>query len=65
MFKQDLEASGVWWHLAILLDNYGNSHLEINSKFLHALRNVSSLLLVFPAIIDWLTSLVSSFHTLA
>lgn len=40
--KQEVEASGGQWCLAVL-GNHGNSHLEINSKSQHTLRSVSSL----------------------
>lgn len=49
-YKQEAEAPGVPWHLAHLLDNRGNSHLEVNPKFPHPLRNGSSLVSWLPAL---------------
>lgn len=39
-----------WWWVTWLfpLDNHGNNHLKVNSKFQYTFRKVNTLLLVFP-----------------
>lgn len=55
ILKQDAAASDGW---LFSLANSRNSHLELDSKFQHPLRNVNSLLFL-PTAVNWLTSLVS------